>query len=232
MILLGPGSSITQDALRLMARHGCAMAAVGEGGVRCYTAPPLMPDNSALARTQVKRWADPSTRMEIARAMYAMRFGEIVRTRDIEVLRGHEGARIKRAYQLAAERFGVPWKGRIYDRTNPSNDDIANEAINHASVVFRAAAAIAVTATATIPQLGFVHEESGDAFALDIADLYRHDCLLDVAFGAAKEAIQTNQAVERLVRKKAAYQMRRTGLIPNMIERIKTLLQDENETAT
>ena len=126
----------------------------------------------------------------------------------------------------------MPWKGRIYDRTNPSNDDIANEAINHASVIFRAAAAIAVTATATIPQLGFVHEESGDAFALDIADLYRHDCLLDVAFGAAKEAIQTNQAVERLVRKKAAYQMRRTGLIPNMIERIKTLLQDENETAT
>jgi CRISPR-associated protein Cas1 len=76
--------------------------------------------------------------------MYAMRFGEIVRTRDIEVLRGQEGARIKRAYQLAAERFGVPWKGRIYDRTDPSNDDVANEAINHASVIFRAAAALDV----------------------------------------------------------------------------------------
>ena len=231
MILLGPGSSVTQDALRLMARHRCALAAIGEGGVRCYTAPPLMPDTSALARTQVKRWADPSSRMEVARAMYAMRFGEIVRTRDIEVLRGQEGARIKRAYQLAAERFGVPWRGRIYDRANPGRDDVANEAINHASVVFRAAAAIAVTATATIPQLGFVHEESGESFALDIADLYRHDALLDVAFGAAKEAIQTNQAVERLVRKKAVSQMRRTGLIPNMIERIKTLLRDDIETA-
>lgn len=224
MILLGPGSSITQDALRLLARHGCAMAAVGEGGVRCYTAPPLMADTSALARAQVQKWADPETRMEVARAMYAMRFGEIVRTRDIEVLRGQEGARIKRAYQLAAERFDVPWKGRNYDRANPGNDDIANEAINHASVVFRAAAAIAVAATSTIPQLGFVHEESGEAFPLDIADLYRHAELLDVAFSAVKDALKTDQPVERIVRKKAAETMRRKHLIPNMIDRIKTLL--------
>jgi len=39
-----------------------------------------------------------------------------------------------------------------------------------------------------IPQLGFVHEDSGQSFVLDIADLYRHDVLLDIAFGAVKEA--------------------------------------------
>src|SRR5690606_13887806 len=105
IVLLGPGSSVTHDALRLLARHGCALAAIGEGAVRFYTAPPLMPDSSAIARSQVALWADPKTRMEVARAMYALRFGEIVRTRDIAVLRGQEGARIKRSYQLAAERF-------------------------------------------------------------------------------------------------------------------------------
>src|SRR5690606_10934728 len=88
IVLLGPGSSITHDALRILARHGCALAAIGEGAVRFYSAPPLMPDTSALARQQVTLWADPKTRMEVARAMYAIRFGEIVRTRDIEVLRG------------------------------------------------------------------------------------------------------------------------------------------------
>ena len=46
MILLGPGSTVSHDALRLMARHGTALVAVGEDGVRCYTAPPLMPDSS------------------------------------------------------------------------------------------------------------------------------------------------------------------------------------------
>jgi CRISP-associated protein Cas1 len=227
IILLGPGTSVTHDALRLLARHGCAMAAVGDGGVRCCTAPPIMADTSALARLQVSLWSDPEKRMGVARAMYAMRFGEIVRTRDINVLRGQEGARIKRAYQTAADRYGIVWKGRNYDRQNPGANDIANEAINHASVVFRAAAVIAVTATATIPQLGFVHEDSGESFALDIADLYRHSLLLDVAFGSAIEAIKTGNAVERLVRKQAALAMRKNNLVAGMIDRIKTLLQSD-----
>ena len=104
IVLLGPGSSVTHDALRLLARHGTALAAIGEGAVRFYTAPPLMPDNSAMARAQVALWADPKSRIEVARAMYAIRFGEIVRTRDIEVLRGQEGARIKRSLYAAVEK--------------------------------------------------------------------------------------------------------------------------------
>ncbi len=54
MILLGPGSTVTHDALRLLARHGTLMAAVGADGVRCYTAPPLMPDRSDIARRQAE----------------------------------------------------------------------------------------------------------------------------------------------------------------------------------
>ena len=144
IILLGPGSSVTHDTLRLLARHGCALAAVGEGAVRFYTAPPLLPDTSAAARAQVTLWADPKTRMEVARAMYAMRFGEFVLTRDIEVLRGQEGARIKRSYQLAAQRFGVPWNGRNYDRNNPDATDSSNQALNHAATAMSAASTVAV----------------------------------------------------------------------------------------
>lgn len=223
LVLLGPGSSVTHDALRLLARHGCALAAVGEGGVRFYTAPPLMPDSSALARAQVRRWGDPATRMEVARAMYALRFDEIVRTRDIEVLRGQEGARVKRAYALAAERYGVRWTGRRYDRADPGAGDLANQAINHAGAAMTAAAAVAVAATGAIPQLGFVHEDSGQAFVLDVADLFRHDVLLDVAFGAARDAAK-GEPVERLVRRRAALLFRQRQVIPTMIDRIKGLL--------
>lgn len=224
IVLLGPGSSVTHDALRLLARHGCALAAIGEGAVRFYTAPPLMPDSSALAREQARLWADPATRMEVARAMYALRLGEIVRTRDIEVLRGQEGQRIKRAYQLAAERFGVPWKGRDYDREDPNAGDLANQALNHASSAMRAAAAVAVASVGAIPQLGFVHEDSGQSFVLDIADLNRHDVTLEIAFGAAKEAKAGGEPVERLARRRAAKLFRARDVIPTMIDRIKTLV--------
>jgi CRISPR-associated protein Cas1 len=184
-----------------------------------------MPDSSAIARAQVTRWADPKLRMETARAMYAMRFGEIVRTRDITVLRGQEGARIKRAYAIAAERHGIQWSGRRYDRENPEGSDLANQAINHAGSAVTAAASVAVAATGAIPQLGFVHEESGQSFVLDIGDLYRHDVLLDIAFGAVKEARGRGAApIERLVRRRAALLFRQREVIPGMIDRIKALL--------
>jgi CRISPR-associated protein Cas1 len=229
IILLGPGSSVTHDALRLLARHGCALAAIGEGAVRFYTAPPLMPDTSALAREQTRLWADINRRMEVARAMYAIRFGEIVRTRDISVLRGQEGARIKRSYQLAAERHGISWKGRNYDRNNPNSGDPANQAINHAASAMRAAASVAVASVGAIPQLGFVHEDSGQSFVLDIADLYRHDVTLDIAFGAVKEAANGREALEKLVRRRAARLFRQRSIIPSMIDRIKMLVGPDRE---
>jgi CRISPR-associated protein Cas1 len=225
IILLGPGSSITHDALRLLARHGCALAAVGEGGVRFYTAPPLLPDSSAAARSQVTLWADPKTRMEVARAMYAMRFGEFVLTRDIEVLRGQEGARIKRSYQLAAQRFGISWSGRYYERENPDASDAPNQAMNHAATAMSAAATVAVASVGAIPQLGFIHEDSGQAFVLDIADLYRHDVTLEIAFGAVQESLKGAVPLERLVRRRATKLLRQRAVIPSMIDKIKTLLR-------
>jgi len=224
IILLGPGSSVTHDALRLLARHGCALAAVGEGAVRFYTAPPLLPDSSAAARSQVMLWADPKSRMEVARAMYAMRFGEFVLTRDVNTLRGQEGARIKRSYQLAAQRFGIPWNGRLYDRANPDASDAPNQALNHAATAMSAAATVAVASLAAIPQLGFIHEDSGQAFVLDIADLYRHDVTLEIAFGAIQESLKSKEPFERLVRRRAAKLLRQRAVIPSMIDKIKTLL--------
>lgn len=223
-VLLGPGSSVTHDALRLLARHGCALCAIGEGGVRLYTAPPLGPDASAVARAQALLWADPKRRMEVARAMYALRFGEIVRTRDIEVLRGQEGGRIKRAYALAADRHGIDWRGRAYDRAAPDAADLPNQALNHAATTMQAAAAIAVASVGALPQLGFIHEDSGQSFVLDVADLRRHDVVLDIAFGAAKEAERTHMAIERLVRRRAAETFRRKQVIPGLIDAIKSLL--------
>ena len=168
---------MSHDALRLMARHGTALVAVGEDGVRCYTAPPLMPDSSDIARRQMRAWGDPTGgRIIIARKMYALRLGEVLPQQDIAALRGVEGARMRRTYTLVAQRYGIEWKRRRYDRADPSWADIPNQAINDASVAVTSAAVIAVTATGAIPQLGFIHEHSGEAFALDIADLFPRHC--------------------------------------------------------
>jgi CRISP-associated protein Cas1 len=228
MVLLGPGASVTHDALRLLANHGAALVAVGEGGVRMYTAPPLMPDTSALARQQMTKWAKQQSRMAVARRMYAIRLGEVVPSQSIEMLRGIEGARVKETYKLMAQRFGIDWRGRRYDRANPDATDLPNQAINHAATTVQAATAIAVTATATIPQLGFVHEDSGQAFVLDIADLFRDELTLSIAFGAAKEAEESKDTVDRIVRRRAAKAFAEKQVIPAMIERIRQVLGAED----
>ena len=227
MILLGPGSTVSHDALRLMARHGTGLVAVGEDGVRCYTAPPLMPDTSDVARRQMRAWGDPQTRLTIAGKMYAMRLGEVLPERDIAALRGIEGSRMRRTYQNLAQRYGIVWRGRRYDRANPLSADIPNQAINHASVAVTAAAVIATTSLGAIPQLGFIHEQSGDAFALDIADLFRDSVLLPAAFESAN-AIMRNPSldVERHTRRTTGKALRAERVIPRMIDRIKTLFQD------
>jgi CRISPR-associated protein Cas1 len=232
MILLGPGSTVTHDALRLLARHGTLMAAVGEDGVRCYTAPPLMPDRSDIARRQAELWGNSRRRVSVARQMYALRLGEVLPHRDLDTLRGIEGSRVKATYQLMAQRYGIEWKGRRYDRNNPNAADIPNQAINHAATAVQAAAAIAVQAVAAIPQLGFIHEDSGQSFVLDIADLFRDTITLQIAFTVAKQAETDCQTVDRLVRREAATVFRKQGVIPAMIDKIKQVIRLEETDAT
>ena len=228
MILLGPGSTVSHDALRLMARHGTGLVAVGEDGVRCYTAPPLMPDTSDIARRQMRAWGDPQgSRITVARKMYAMRLGEVLPHRDISALRGIEGARMRRTYQNLAQRYGIVWRRRLYDRANPLAADVPNQAINHASVAVTAAAVIAVTSVGAIPQLGFIHESSGDAFALDISDLFRDTVLLPAAFKSAADIARNPRLdIERHTRRATGEMLRTECVIPKMIDRIKELFED------
>lgn len=232
MILLGPGSSVTHDALRLLARHGTLMAAVGQDGVRSYTALPLLPDRSDVARRQADLWGNPRRRIGVARHMYALRLGEVLPHRDLDTLRGIEGARVKATYRLMAQKYGIEWKGRRYDRANPEGADIANQAINHAATAVEAAAAIAVQAVAAIPQLGFIHEDSGQSFVLDIADLFRDSLTLTIAFAAARKTETDDATIDRLVRREAGTVFRKRNVIGSMIDSIKKVLRMEELDGT
>ena len=224
ILLLGPGSTVSHDALRLCARHGTCLIAIGEDGVRAYTAPPLGPDRSALARRQATLWADPEDRLALARLLYAWRMGEVLPHRELEALRGVEGARMRTLYQTIAQQYGVTWKGRRYDRANPIAADLPNQAINHAATAVEAAATVAVTGVGALPQLGFIHEDSGIAFVLDVADLYRSEVTLPVAFGAVRaHERDPSLPLERCVRRLAGQEFRRRKLIPKMIDRIKEM---------
>jgi CRISPR-associated protein Cas1 len=230
-ILLGPGGTVSHDALRILARHGTGLVAIGEDGTRMYASMPFGPDASALARRQASAWADASgERLRVARRMYAWRFGEVLPDEDIAVLRGIEGARMRETYRLLAERYGVKWSGRRYDRNKPETNDPVNQAINHAASAIESTAMIAVAISGALPQLGFIHEDSGSAFTLDIADLFRAAVTLPAAFAAVRECSEDVRIpLERAVRRGVGRMVREQSVVPGMIERIKVLFDaDDN----
>lgn len=226
MILLAPGTSVTHDVLRILAHQGTLLAAVGEGGVKFYTAPPMGAGRSKVARAHARLWADEEERIKVARRMYGYRFQSVFPNEDISVLRGMEGARLKQTYKIIAHQYGVKWEGRKYDRNNPTAADIPNQAINHAATFVEAAADIAVAAVGALPPLGFIHEDSSNAFTLDIADLWRAELTLPLAFSVAGRAGGIPESLlEREVRYEATRWFKKYQLIPRMIDRIKELLE-------
>lgn len=187
---------------------------IGEGGVRLYASLPPQPDQATRARAQARMWADPVQRSAVARRMYAWRLGEILPDDEITVLRGIEGARAKAIYKRLAEQFGIPWSGRLYDRSDPDAADHPNQAINHASTAILGLAQLAVTIAGAIPQLGFIHEDSGFALPLDIADLFRDS--VTVAFAAVKarrNGEHKDEPLERTVRRLAGKRFRQEKLV-------------------
>lgn len=232
MILLGPGTTISHDVFRLAARHGVGLIAVGEGGVRMYTAPPLGTGRSDLARRQAELWASPQERLRIVRKMYEQRLDRKVEGTAVEELRGMEGTYVRDEYRRLARLYGIEWSGREYDRVHPENNDPANTAVNHAAIAAYAAADIAVAAVGAIPQLGFIHESAGDAFALDIADIFRMTITVPIAFQALR-SWQDNPktGLERQVRKTAVSVFAGKSFIPRMIETIRALLSGKEKDA-
>lgn len=228
-IVLEPGTTVSHDALRLLARHGTGLVAVGEGGVRMYASMPFGAHASARARQHATAWADPAQRTALVLRMYAWRFGgEVLPATDLNALRGIEGSRMKATYTRLAQQFGVPWSGRRYDRQNPDQTDPVNMAINHAASAVEAAAMVAVAVTGAVPQLGFIHEDAGIAFVLDVADLFRDTVTLPVAFGAVREA-KTPDNIERATRKLAGSTFRKHQVVARMIDRIVEMFDADDD---
>jgi CRISPR-associated protein Cas1 len=229
-LLLEPGTTVSHDAMRLLARHGTGLVAIGDDGTRFYASMPFGPDRSARARRQAAAWADAAgERRRIARRMYAWRFGDVLPDEELDVLRGIEGARMRETYRSLAEQYGVRWSGRRYDRNDPGSNDPVNQAINHAASAVEGAAMIAVAVTGTIPQLGFIHEDSGASFALDVADLFRSAVTLPAAFAGVREcADDLRRPLERAVRQRAGKLIVEKAVVPSMIDRIKEMFDADD----
>src|SRR5437868_5527868 len=185
-LLLGPGTRVTHQAMLLLGDSGAGVVWVGEQGVRFYSGGRSLSRSSSLVEAQAMIWANRRSRLDVAREMYRMRFpGEDPAGFTRHELLGREGQRVKECYRREASRVGITWNGRIYLPGDFSSGDPANQAITADAQCMYGVAQTTVSALGCAPGLGFIHSGHELAFVLDIADLYKTEIALPIAFEVA-----------------------------------------------
>ena len=201
-LLLGPGTNVTHQAMVLLAESGSTVVWVGERGVRYYAHGRSLSRSSRLLQAQAALVTNRSARLGVARKMYEMRFpGEDVSALTMQQLRGREGARVRRVYREQSHRTGVPWNGREYRPDDFAASDPVNQALSAATTCLYGVVHAVVVALGCSPGLGFVHTGHERSFVYDVADLYKADLAIPVAFeAAALDLVDIGGQVRRAMR--------------------------------
>jgi CRISP-associated protein Cas1 len=223
-LMLEPGVRVSHAACALAARVGTLLVWIGEGGVRVYSSG--QPGGARADRLlyQAKLALDDDARLKVVRAMYRYRFGEEPpQRRSVEQLRGIEGARVRATYQLLARQFGVEWKARNYDRDDWDAADIPNRCLSAATSCLYGVTEAAVLAAGYAPAIGFIHTGKALSFVYDIADLYKFDTVVPIAFAVAAKPVAN---VEREVRIRCRDAFRQSKLLERIIPDIETILAE------
>lgn len=201
VLLLGPGIDITHRAVELIGDVGACLVWVGEKGVRYYAHSRPLSHSTHLLEQQAKLVSNRRSRLAVARKMYQMRFpNEDVSKATMQELRGREGARVRSLYRQMAHKYQVDWSKRNYEVDDFEASDPVNQALSAANVCLYGVVHSVIVALGLSPGLGFIHTGHDRAFVYDIADLYKADATIPLAFQLASDYEEGNE-IGRLTRR-------------------------------
>lgn len=200
ILLLGPGTDISHRAVELLGDTGTSVIWVGERGVRFYANGRPLAHSTKYLEKQAVLFSNRNTRLLVARKMYQMRFpGEDVMKLTMQQLRGREGARIRNLYRQEAKRYEIDWTKRDYDPNNYEDGSPVNKALSAANVALYGLCHSVIVSLGMSPGLGFVHTGHDKSFVYDIADLYKAEYTIPLAFKLASEVTE-DEDIGRLAR--------------------------------
>lgn len=225
VLLLGPGTRITHRGMELIGDSGVTVIWVGENGVRYYASGRPLTHRAGLLMRQAALVSNTRSHLRVARKMYQMRFPkEDVSSLTMQQLRGREGARVRRIYRQMSEKWNIPWNGRQYDPENYAAGDPVNQALSAGHACLYGLAHAVIAALGCSPGLGFVHVGHECSFVYDVADLYKAETTIPVAFEIAAQNVPD---IGSDVRCRMRDEMMKLRLLERMTKDIQLLLEEE-----
>jgi CRISPR-associated protein Cas1 len=231
-LMLEPGTRISHAAVALAARAGTLLIWVGEAGVRLYAAG--QPGGARADRLlyQARLALDDEARLRVVRKMYTLRFKEEAPARrSVDQLRGIEGVRVREMYKLLAAQHAVAWQRREYDPHDWGSADTVNRCLSAATSALYGITEAAVLAAGYAPAIGFLHSGKPQSFVYDIADLFKFETVVPVAFRVAA-AVQAGRPLDGRpvsdpvgeVRRRCRDSFRRSQILTRLIPAIEDVL--------
>ena len=209
VLLLGPGTSITHAAVKALADNGCMLVWCGEDGTRCYAQGGGETRKAYHLLRQAELASDPRKRLQVVLRMYRYRFGEQLQPGlSLVQIRGLEGVRVRQAYARASQEYGVAWHGRRYDRGNWNSGDPVNRALSAANALLNGLCHAGIVSGGYSPALGFIHTGKQLSFVYDVADLYKVEVTIPLAFRIVAESTENLHARVRLASRQAFKEQR------------------------
>jgi len=221
-LMLEPGTRVSHAAVTLASRVGCLLVWVGDAAVRLYASG--QPGGARADRLlyQARLALDDAARLKVVRKMYALRFREEPpERRSVEQLRGIEGVRVRKMYEIIARQYGVEWKNRNYDHSEWESGDIPNRCLSSATACLYGICEAAILAAGYAPAVGFIHTGKPQSFVYDIADIFKFDTVVPVAFRIASKKPHNPEREVRLACRDA---FRQSGLLKRIIPSIEEVL--------
>ncbi len=223
LLLLGPGTSITHAAVRTLADNGCTINWVGEDAMKFYAQGFGETRKGYHLLHQAKMASDPQKHMEVVARMYRFRFNETVgEDLSLPQLRGMEGVRVREAYAVASRKFAVQWNGRHYERSNWLGSDPINRALSAANSLMNGLCQSAIVSGGYSTAIGFIHTGKQLSFVFDIADLYKIEYCVPLAFEIVS---QSSADIEKRVRQACREKFREVKLLDKILPDIDELLK-------
>lgn len=187
-LVLGPGTSITHDAVRTIASSGAIVIWTGEDTLLFYACGVNPVADTRKLRHQAKISSDPIKSLECSRKLFGRRFPEVdFSGKKLKEMMGMEGHRVRALYEQKAKQYQVGWAGRSYVPGKMELSDITNRVLTAGNACLYGVITSCVTALGFSPHLGFIHSGSPLPFVYDLADLYKEEVSVDLAFSLTKE---------------------------------------------
>jgi CRISPR-associated protein Cas1 len=182
-LLLGPGTSVTHEAVKVIAAANCGVCWVGEDSLLFYAAGQTPTANTRNFRRQMLLAADPKKSVDVARRMFARRFPKAdLAGKTLKEMMGMEGHRVRQFYEEKANHYNVGWKGRRFEPGKFEISDVTNQILTAANAALYGILCSAVHSMGYSPHVGFIHSGSPLPFIYDLADLYKEELCIDLAF--------------------------------------------------